>query len=397
MSPFPKASSRLLLFTVLLIDILAAAEIDLFIPSFPELRTLFHLSPFEVQFMISANFLAYCFCSLFSGALGDRYNRRTVMLMSLTILVVGGVLCVTAHNYPLLLIGRILQGIGIAGPAVLAFPIALEDCPIEKQSARMSVLNGVASLSLGFAPVIGSYIALFLGWRANFVALLISSLACLILGYFVLPNHIGNPGISLSPKAYWPLLCAKKMLLFILFFGLLASSYWVFIGMSPILYMQNLGVSLKEFGYYQGAQAGIFGIFCLLSPKIFNWFGERKSFYTGVILSIVSALLLLWLVICHTNNPLWITMTIMLMSIGAVFPVNIIFPQALLVVKNAQGRSAATLLSARLICTSLTLGVVSYFYDGTLFSMGLAVAMLILLSMLIIALLLKKGAIVLLS
>jgi DHA1 family bicyclomycin/chloramphenicol resistance-like MFS transporter len=87
----------------------------------------------------------------------------------------------------------------------------------------------------------------------------------------------------------------------------------------------------------------------------------------------------------------------MLMSVGAVFPVNIIFPQALLVVKHSQGRSAAIILSARLIFTSSTLSVVSYFYDGTLFPIGLAVAMLILVSMFIIALLLKKGAIVLSS
>src|SRR4051812_1297398 len=106
-------------FTVLMICILAGAEVDLFTPSFPELQRIFHLSPFMVQFTLSANFVAYCICSLFAGTLGDRYSKRSVILVSLGVFTLGSLLCVSALNYSTLIIGRILQGAGISGPAVL--------------------------------------------------------------------------------------------------------------------------------------------------------------------------------------------------------------------------------------------------------------------------------------
>src|SRR5690349_5557818 len=99
--------------TILLIEILAGSEVDLFIPSFPELQKVFELSPVMVQLTLSVNFIAYCLCSLFTGTMGDRYNRRHVMLAGLLIFVIGSFFCMTATHFALLLVGRFLQGAGI--------------------------------------------------------------------------------------------------------------------------------------------------------------------------------------------------------------------------------------------------------------------------------------------
>ena len=60
--------------TILLIQVLCGMEMDLFIPSFPELQKVFVLSPFMVQMTISINFLCFCVCSLFAGA-----DRKSVV------------------------------------------------------------------------------------------------------------------------------------------------------------------------------------------------------------------------------------------------------------------------------------------------------------------------------
>ncbi len=67
-------------FTALCIALLAGMEVDLFVPSFPELTHVFQLTPFMVQLTLSLNFIAYCTCALFTGALGDRFGRRPVLL-----------------------------------------------------------------------------------------------------------------------------------------------------------------------------------------------------------------------------------------------------------------------------------------------------------------------------
>lgn len=373
-----------------MIQILSGAEIDLFIPSFPELQRLFHLSPFLVQFMLSANLTVFCICTLFSGTLGDRYNRRQIMLISLCVLLLGSILCVSAPNYPVLLIGRVLQGIGMAGPTVLAYPIISDNYPIEKQAAMLGILNGVMTSVVAFAPVIGSYVALYFGWRGNFMVLLLLSLFCLVMAYLVIPNRAGNSTISLSLKAYLVLLRSPKMLIFILAICFLIVPYFLFISMSPILYMQNLGVSLAQFGYYQGAISAIFAMICLMSPYILHKFGQKKCLYTGMSLSILSVFLLIGLIVFKSQNPLMITVVLMVMAASAVFPINILFPLSLVVIEDTKGRASAVISAARLIITAITLEIVSYFYVGTFFPIGLGMIIFLSFSIICIMRLISK-------
>lgn len=159
-------------FTALLVSLLAGAEVDLFVPSFPELSHIFNLTPFMVQLTLSVNFMAYCICSLFTGALGDRYGRRPVILVSLFIFVMGSFLCVLAPNFLILLLGRFFQGAGIAGPAVLGYLIVADECSVENKSSLLGLLNGMVTLAMAFAPVVGSYVTFYFHWRANFLVLL---------------------------------------------------------------------------------------------------------------------------------------------------------------------------------------------------------------------------------
>ncbi|HRE30532.1 MAG TPA: MFS transporter, partial [Candidatus Berkiella sp.] len=241
---------------------------DLFTPSFPELQSVFQLSPVMVQLMLSVNFIAYCICCLFAGTLGDRYNQRYVMLFSLALFVIGSVFCVNAHHYMELLLGRFLQGIGIAAPCTLSFVIIADEYPIEKQPGLMGTLNGLTTMAMACAPVLGSYVSLYASWRGNFFILLVFGLICLAISWFAIPHRKGDPHVSLSLKAYLPLLRSPSLLAYIAAFCLLCIPYWLFIGMSPILYMQDMSVPLKHFGFYQGATALVFASVSIFSPYI---------------------------------------------------------------------------------------------------------------------------------
>lgn len=92
--------SMLKFITILLFEVLYGVEIDLFIPSFPQLQEAFNLTPFLVQLTISVNLIAFCLCCLFAGTLGDRFNRRHVLLCGLFIFVLGSICCVTALSFP---------------------------------------------------------------------------------------------------------------------------------------------------------------------------------------------------------------------------------------------------------------------------------------------------------
>lgn len=368
--------------TVLLICILSGVEVDLFVPAFPELCKVFELDPFMVQLTLSVNFAAYCICSLFAGALGDRYNRRHIMLGSLLIFIIGSTLCVLAINFPLLIAGRFLQGAGIAGPAVIAYAVIADDYPIDKQITLIGILNGIVTIAMAFAPTIGSYINLYFDWRGNFFALLILGILCLVASYFVLPNRKGDPAISLSPKAYWPLLTSTPLLMFAACISCLVVPYWVFIGISPILYIDSLGVPLKHFGYYQGALAGMFAILSLSSSKILALIGQRRALYISIALCMLATILIFIVAIFSIKNPLIITCAMLFLTAGIIFPVNILFPLSITVVENTKARSTALIVSIRLVFTGICLQIVGFFYNGTFLLTGIMIAFFVVLSLL---------------
>jgi DHA1 family bicyclomycin/chloramphenicol resistance-like MFS transporter len=234
----------------------------------------------------------------------------------------------------------------------------------------MGVLNGSVGVAMAFAPVLGSYINLSYGWRGNFAILLALSITCLGLGWIYLPKGIGNPHVALSLKEYAPVIRSKKAFYYILSMVFLLQSYWIFIGISPIYYMESLGVSLETFGFYQGALAASFALISLTSGLYLRLFGQKRCFFFGVILLVAFIAAMPIMVLLPIKDPLIITLIMVVESIGVIFPINILWPLMLESIPGARGRITAVAIAARLIVTAFSLQLVSFFYDGTGRSLG---------------------------
>jgi len=376
--------------TILLIQILCGMEMDLFIPSFPELQRVFNISPVIVQMTISVNFVVFCVCSLFAGALGDRYNRRHILLLGLSFFVLGSLLCVVTPNYFLLILGRALQGMGISAPAILSFPVLLEDYSTEKQPGIMGMINGIKTLAMAVAPVIGSFVNLYFSWRGNFTVLLGLGLLCLTASYASIPNKIGDDSVSLSLKTYLPLLKSQKFWMFSLGLSLMTAAYWLFFGMAPIFYMEGMGVPLKHFGYYQGALSLTFAAVCIFSPQILKIFGQKRSLHFGLITCLISALLIFGLALLQVHQPFIITSVLIIFSVGAVFPINILYPALLEILPHTKGRAAGLGQSTLLLLTAFLLELTSYYYQGQFMPIGLVMSITVLVSLILIQKIIKK-------
>ena len=152
-----------LFITVIIMEILARAEVDLFVPSFPDIQDTFNLSPFMTELLLGVNLIAYCITSLIVGNLGDRYGRKPIIILGLLIFNLGSLFCVFSNNYESILLGRFLQGAGISAVAVLVYVVLADIYSVQEQQKLMGILNGTISLSMATAPVIGSYVDLFWG------------------------------------------------------------------------------------------------------------------------------------------------------------------------------------------------------------------------------------------
>jgi DHA1 family bicyclomycin/chloramphenicol resistance-like MFS transporter len=360
---------------IVLIEILSCIEIDICIPSFPELQSLFKISTSATEALLSINLFTNCVGSLIAGILGDRYGRKPIILYGLMLFIFGSALCVLAQNYQMLLMGRLIQGFGISCPACLAYVIIPDTYDINTHRKMLGLLNFFATASMAIAPVIGSHIALFFGWRGNFSFCLFCGVVCFILGYFLLPPGKKNDSVSLKLSEYFTVLKNKKAVFYILAICFFVIGYYVFVGMASILYCRDFGVPLKHFGFYQLAPAAALAIVSLLGERLITHFGKKECFWGSVALVAMSIVFIMILVATNCKNPMLITSAMVIYVAGTICPVNILSPHAYNAVPEAMGKFAALIVSFKMMAISVLVQVTSCFYSGNFRSIGSVVAM----------------------
>ncbi|MBS0635753.1 MAG: MFS transporter [Verrucomicrobia bacterium] len=378
----------LLLITVILMDFLVGMEFDLFVPSFPELQSQFELTPFWVEATLSVNFIGYCVSLFFVGEMADRYGRRPVILAGLMSFIVGSILCLYCPTYAYMLLGRFLQGVGVAAPSILSFLIIADSFELKKQQFYMAMLNGIMNISCACAPVLGCYTTHYFHWQGNFTLLLALGIFVFVMSMLFVPSH--KPATREQPVRYRDIFKTKPLMLLIVQFIFMFVPWWVFVGIAPLLYMEAFGVSITDFGYYQGGLALVFAFGSLSYGFFMDRFNQRRLILYSNAAIIASIIALSYLSIIDCANPLVITLTFLLFIIGQIVPTTALFPMALSYIPEAKGRAAAIIQGGRLILSSLALQVAGYYYTGSFQSIGIILTFFIFMTSVLVTLVVKS-------
>ena len=318
-------NSKIVLASIALIVILAEAEIDIIAPSLPGLMRHYQASAFEAELALSLNLIAHAIAGLWVGTLADRFGRKNILLLGIVTFIFGSALAVFAHNMPVLLLGRMLQGAGMSAPTVIGLLIAIDGVSKAKQESRMAMLNSIANISLAFTPAVGSMIAVFFGWHANFQFLLIFGAFALLVALYGVPKDLIRNKLDNDEPAigsYWALMSDPKIRMAILSTTLLPAGWFTFVGVASIVYVEHFGISVGEYGSHQGGIALLYGISTLIIYKIAKNFSSNllvASSAASVFVAILGLILGFWL---GLYSPLYVTAMILVGSIGSVVLVN---------------------------------------------------------------------------
>lgn len=245
------------LFLLMLVVCLPRVTIDAYLPSLPAMADALHGTDAQLQLTLTLYMVGYALSMLVSGPLSDRYGRRPVLIGGLCIYVVASVACALATSIPAIVCARIFQALGGCSGTVIGRVIVRERFPTAMQATMLSRISAGMALSPVIAPLAGSAVAEWLGWRGVFAWLAAGGIVAMAMVLRHLPETRESatrpePGAGLL-RTYGRLLSERRFLRYSLAISFVYCTYFPFIAESSTLFQRKMGVSGP--GY-----AAIFGL-----------------------------------------------------------------------------------------------------------------------------------------
>jgi DHA1 family bicyclomycin/chloramphenicol resistance-like MFS transporter len=159
---------------VALLTSLIALSIDAMLPALPELGAdLGVRNPNDNQLVVATLFLGLALGQILYGPLSDSFGRKPPMYLGLLIFILGCLLSMFATNYPIMLIGRFLQGFGAAGPRIVSIAMVRDQYQGRAMARIMSFVTAVFIMVPVLSPALGQLILAVADWRAIFGSFLL--------------------------------------------------------------------------------------------------------------------------------------------------------------------------------------------------------------------------------
>ncbi len=159
---------------------------------YADIAKTFHHSKAEVAFVTTATLAMRPVGALLFGLWADRVGRRLPLMVDVTFYSVVGFLCAFAPNFTVLVILRVLYGIGMGGEWGLGAALAMEKVPVERRGFFSGLLQEGYAFGYLLATLASLVVMNWLGfsWRWLFGLSIIPALISLIIRYRVEESEV---------------------------------------------------------------------------------------------------------------------------------------------------------------------------------------------------------------
>ncbi|NVK17812.1 MAG: multidrug effflux MFS transporter [Methylocystaceae bacterium] len=148
---------------------LVALAIDAILPAFHAVGSSFDVvDENELQLLVGVLFLGLGIGQLVYGPVSDSIGRKSATYIGLGIFIVGSLISAFATSYEMVLFGRFVQGLGVAGPRTLTIAFVRDRYSGREMARIMSFVISVFILVPALAPTIGAGLLMFSTWESIF-------------------------------------------------------------------------------------------------------------------------------------------------------------------------------------------------------------------------------------
>ena len=369
---------------------LVALSIDAMLPAFPDMaQDLQVTAANDIQLVVSLLFIGLAIGQLFYGPLSDSIGRKPAIYIGFVLFILGSLLSMAASDFSTMLAGRMLQGIGAAGPRTVAVALIRDRFHGSEMARVMSFIMTVFILVPIFAPALGQAILLLAGWRAIFGVFIVLALATLVWLSLRQPETLPKDQrrhftLKNITAAFHEVLMSRLAMVYTLVAGCVSGAFLSYLNTSQQIFQVQYDQG-KLFPLYFGILAFSVGFAALLNSALVMRYGMHALVHRALLLMMAFSWLFLAIVwACAGHPPLWLFMAICL---ALFFCIGILFGNLNSIAMEPLGHVAGTAAAVIGSITTLLAVVLSYLvgqaYDGTLFPLALAFVSLITVSALL--------------
>lgn len=351
---------------------LVALSIDAVLPALPAIGADLGVTRAnDNQLVISLLFLGFALGQMLYGPLSDGVGRKRAAYLGLGLCMTGCVLAMAAWSFPVVLLGRLLQGFGVAGPRTITLALVRDRFSGREMARVMSFIMTIFILVPIIAPTLGQVALSVAGWRAIFGGYLVMAVVTSV--WFLLRQTETLPEARRIPLSTERLLGAVRevfrsrvALLYTVATGLVFGAFLGYLNSTQQILQEQYGLG-SRFPLYFAVLAISLGGATFSNARLVMRLGMRPLVSRALVAIVVfSAVFLVVAWRDAGNPPLW---TLMAYLLAVFFAIGLLFGNLNALAMEPLGHVAGTgaaVVGSTSTLISLVLGTaIGQSYNGT--------------------------------
>lgn len=362
-----------------LLSAIGPFAIDMYLPALPAIGADLGADTAGVQMSLMAFMAAIAVCQLFYGPISDMVGRKPPLYFGMALFAIGAVGCAFAPSIEWLVAARFLQGVGACAAMALPRAIVRDGYTGADAAQLQSLLMLVFSVSPILAPLAGSLIVEFGGWRDIFWVIAgIGVLGLLLVGFTLKetrPKHLRlDSSVGSALRGYGLLLRDWNFIGLSMIGAFGMSSFMAYLANSSFVLIEHYGLNPTLYSVMFSINAVSFIGVSQLTGVLTRRYGLNAIVRTAVTGYVVTMLALVVIYLAGFNQ-LPVLATLLFVGYGFL---GLVIPTTAVLALDGHGEIAGTasalMGTLQLVTAAVVMGVVGSFFDGTAQPMVIGIA-----------------------